>query len=55
MTGGKRKGAGRPRGSYNKERITVRLPPWLKVWLQDQPESQAVLIERALLKYIREK
>jgi len=48
MRGGKRKGAGRPLGSDNKERITIRLPVWLKVWLKEQPESQAVLIERAL-------
>lgn len=47
----KRKGAGRPPGIVNKERVTIRLPVWLKVWLKEQPESQAVLIERALIEY----
>lgn len=51
MRGGRRKGAGRPLGIDNKERVTVRLPVWLKLWLKERPESQAVLIEKALIEY----
>lgn len=51
MRGGRRKGAGRPLGIDNKERVTVRLPVWLKMWLKERPESQAVLIEKALTEY----
>lgn len=52
MRGGRRKGAGRPLGIDNKERVTIRLPVWLKSWLREQPESQAVLIEKALINLI---
>ena len=31
-----------------KEPINVKLPRWLIEWLDDQPESRAVLIEEAL-------
>jgi hypothetical protein len=54
MKGGKRPGAGRPKGStYPKERrrkpIGVRLPLWLADWLKKHPEPSGRLIERALI------
>ena len=50
MKGGKRKGAGRPALlNERKAGIYVKLPPWLIAWLAKQPESRAVLIEKALV------
>jgi hypothetical protein len=54
MKGGKRPGAGRPKGStYPIERrrkpINVRLPLWLADWLKKHPEPSGRLIERALI------
>ena len=54
MKGGKRPGAGRPKGStYPEERrrkpINVRLPLWLADWLKNHPEPSGRLIERALI------
>ena len=54
MKGGKRPGAGRPKGSTmppNKKRrtVTVSLAPWLADWLRNHPESSGRLIERALI------
>jgi hypothetical protein len=54
MRGGKRQGAGRPKGSKlpnNKKRKTVSvcLSPWLAEWLSNHPESSGRLIERALI------
>jgi hypothetical protein len=56
MRGGKREGAGRPKGSMfppNKRRkqVSVRLPVWLSDWLQNHPESSGRLIERALIAF----
>jgi len=33
-----------------KEPISVKLPKWLIEWMDDQPESRAVLIEEAICK-----
>jgi hypothetical protein len=48
--GGKRQGAGRPRTPAHllKIPISVKLPRWLIEWMATQPESRAILIERAL-------
>jgi hypothetical protein len=48
MKGGSRKGAGRPARPDKKTQINIKLPPWLIAWLDEQPESRAVLIENAL-------
>jgi hypothetical protein len=53
MTGGKRKGAGRPTApaELKKRLISIRLPEWLIKWMDDQPETnRAILIEEALQK-----
>jgi hypothetical protein len=46
---------GRPAKADKKLCITIKLPPWLREKLQDETAryglSQAVLIERALLKF----
>lgn len=49
MRGGKRKGAGRPAlpPGEKKQKICIALPAWLIRWMDSQPESRAVLIERA--------
>ncbi len=54
MRGGKRPGAGRPKGSFmpkNKRRKTVSvcIPLWLANWLSNHPESSGRLVERALI------
>lgn len=54
MRGGKRQGAGRPKGSVyalekRRRNVTVRLPLWLYDWLKNHPESSGRLIERALV------
>jgi hypothetical protein len=54
MKGGKRPGAGRPKGttiSPDKKRrsVTVCLAPWLADWLSNHPESSGRLVERALI------
>jgi hypothetical protein len=54
MRGGKRQGAGRPKGSKlptGKKRKTVSLclSPWLADWLRNHPESSGRLVERALI------
>jgi hypothetical protein len=54
MRGGKRKGAGRPKGSTvppdkRRQNVTVRLPLWLFDWLKNHPEPSGRLIERALI------
>ena len=33
----------------NKKMVCIRLPLWLIEWLREQPQSQAVLIEDALV------
>jgi len=50
MKDGARKGAGRPALPDNERKagVYIKLPPWLIVWLDAQPESRAVLIEKAL-------
>ena len=55
MRGGKRKGAGRPALADNerKAQINVKLPPWLIAWMDEQKESRAVLIEKAIRKAYR--
>lgn len=52
MSGGARKGSGRKPSPPNLKKIPigVKLPRWLVVWLRAQPESQAVLIEDALVR-----
>lgn len=47
-TAGPGKTIGRPATS-NRIAISVRLPAWLVEWLRAQPESQAALIEAALV------
>jgi hypothetical protein len=54
MRGGKRPGAGRPKGStipedQKRQRYQVRLPPYVIKWLQGHPESAGRLVERALI------
>lgn len=36
--------------ALRRETINARLPAWLRDWLESQPESGGVLIERALIK-----
>lgn len=50
MSGGAREGAGRKPAPpmLKKEPISLKLPRWLIEWMDDQPESRAVLIEDAL-------
>ena len=52
MKGGKRPGAGRRSLSddQRKKQVNMKLPPWLIAWLDSQPESRAVLVEKALCK-----
>ena len=52
--GGKRKGAGRPKGTtvqepYRREVYTCRLPRYIIGWLRRQDESQGRLIARAVV------
>ena len=54
MRGGKRPGAGRPKGStlpeeQKRQRYQMRLPQHIIKWLQRQPESAGRLVERALV------
>ena len=54
MRGGKRKGAGRPKGSTmpkdrKRKTVSVCLSPWLAEWLSNHPESSGRLVERALI------
>jgi len=54
MRGGKRPGAGRPKGTVyppgqRRQSLTVRVPEWLFDWLKNHPESSGRLIERALI------
>ena len=50
MSGGARQGAGRKPAPQmlKKEPISLKLPRWLIEWMDDQPESRAVLIEDAI-------
>jgi len=50
MKGGKREGAGRPALPVGKKKvaINVKLPPDLIAWMDEQDQSRAVLIERAV-------
>ncbi len=50
MSGGAREGAGRKPAPpmLKKEPISLKLPRWLIEWMDDQPESRAVLIEEAM-------
>ena len=49
--GGKRDGSGRPPADPDLKKIPVnlKLPAYIVDWLREQDESQAVLIEQALL------
>lgn len=47
-TAGPGKSIGRPATS-DRVMISVRLPTWLVEWMRAQPESQAALIEAALV------
>ncbi|KPJ76022.1 MAG: hypothetical protein AMJ54_13225 [Deltaproteobacteria bacterium SG8_13] len=52
--GGKRKGAGRPKGTtvqepYRRQVFTCRLPRYVIEWLRQQDESQGRLIARAVV------
>jgi len=54
MRGGKRPGAGRPKGwklpaNLKRKVFNVRLPAWLCKWMTEHPESSGRLIERALI------
>lgn len=48
--GGARKGAGRPALADSKKKVGVyvKLPPDLIAWMYEQPESRAVIIEKAV-------
>lgn len=53
MAGGKREGAGRPPAPHllKKRMVSIRLPEWLILWMDEQPgTNRAVLIETALSK-----
>lgn len=54
MWGGKRQGAGRPKGSTipksrKRQTVTISLSPWVADWLRNHPESSGRLVERALI------
>ena len=54
MRGGKRPGAGRPKGStisedQKRQRYQIRLPQHIIKWLRSQPESAGRIVERALV------
>ena len=54
MRGGKRQGAGRPKGSTmqkdkKRKTVSVCIPLWLAQWLSNHPESSGRLVERALI------
>ena len=54
MRGGKRPGAGRPKGStlpedQKRQRFQIRLPQYVIKWLRSEPESAGRLVERALI------
>jgi hypothetical protein len=53
--GGARPGAGRKKIEPGRKKIPVsyKLPAWLVEWLRLQPESQASLIEKALVRQYR--
>lgn len=56
MQGGKRIGAGRPQGTYgknNRVKTTITLPGKLIEWLDRQPASRSISLEKALLEYIK--
>lgn len=53
--GGKRRGAGRPKGTTippkkRRKPFGVRLPLWLIEWVQSQAEPSGRMVERALIK-----
>ena len=50
--GGKREGAGRkpPAPGFARWAVPLRLPEWLAVWLGQQGEKRAQVIEAALIK-----
>lgn len=47
-----KRAVGRPKSDpkLGKIPVNLRLPFWLVAWLKDQDQSQAVIIEKALLK-----
>jgi hypothetical protein len=54
MRGGKRQGAGRPKGTkmpkdQKRKTVSVCIPRWLAEWLSNHPESSGRLVERALI------
>ena len=54
MRGGKRQGAGRPKGTtmpenQRRKTVSVCIPLWLAEWLSNHPESSGRLVERALI------
>lgn len=53
MRGGKREGAGRPKGTTKERRVkfTITLPKDLKEWVDKQTLSQSKVVERALIEY----
>lgn len=46
--GGKRQGAGRPKGKVNKEPISIRLSPDVITWIDRQKGTRTEVIERAI-------
>jgi hypothetical protein len=53
--GGARPGAGRKKVEPGRKKVPVsyKLPAWLVEWLRAQPESQAFLIENALVRWYK--
>jgi hypothetical protein len=44
---------GRPKKENKKVQLGIKLPPYLIAWLKRQPESNAELIEKALVEYFQ--
>lgn len=59
--GGKRKGSGRPKGLTDKSMsearrrvpMSIRLPRWLKLWVEKQDKSSGKVIEAALIEHYK--
>lgn len=44
---------GRPKKEDKKIAISLKLPPYLLAWMDEQPENRAVLIETALTRWYK--
>ena len=48
-------GMSTPKPPPHKERITItlRIPKWMKLWIESQPESRTWLIETAMRRFYK--